>query len=137
MRAYVDTSVLLRIVLGSPDRLRSWKRITEPLSSELIRVEALRALDRARIQDGLAEAEVGKRIALALERLEAFTLAGISRRILERAAAQMPSPVGTLDAIHLSTAVALKKRFPDLVLATHDEEMALAASALGLRVLAP
>ena len=136
MRAYVDTSVLLRVVLGSPNRLRSWRRITEPLSSELIRVEALRALDRARIQEDLAEAEVAKRIALVLERLESFTLAGISRRVFDRAAAQTPSPVGTLHAIHLSTAVALNRRFPDLVLATHDEEMIEAGSALGLRVLA-
>lgn len=136
MRAYVDTSVLLRVVLGSRARLRTWRRITEPMASEIVRVEALRAIDRARILEPLEAAHVARRRADVLARLESFTLAGLSRRALDGAAAEMPSSVGTLDAIHLATAMALRRRFADLVVATHDEQVAAAAVTLRFRVLA-
>ncbi len=135
MRAYVDTSVLLRVVLGSPGRLRAWRSISEPMSSELTRVEALRALDRVRLAEELDDAELNPRIALVLEHLAAFTLAGVTRRVLDRAGAPMPSAVGTLDAIHLSTALSLKRRFPDLSLATHDSEIARAGELLGFQIV--
>ena len=46
MNVYVDSSVLLRIVLGERDRLRIWPTITNAVSSELIRLECLRTIDR-------------------------------------------------------------------------------------------
>ena len=53
MTVYVDTSVLLRVVLAEPGRLRNWKAITRPIASDLVRLECLRTIDRARIQLGL------------------------------------------------------------------------------------
>src|SRR4029453_12535658 len=38
---YIDSPVLLRVVLGEPDRLREWRRIERPVSSELIRLARL------------------------------------------------------------------------------------------------
>ena len=58
MIAYVETSVVLRIVLGEPKPLREWTKITSALSSELIRVEALRSFDRARVLMQLDDEEV-------------------------------------------------------------------------------
>ena len=49
MRAYVDSSVVLRVALGEADKLTEWTRITDPISSELIRIECLRTLDRAKM----------------------------------------------------------------------------------------
>ena len=49
MRVYVESSVLLRIVLGERDRLREWSRITEAMTSDITRVECLRTLDRLRL----------------------------------------------------------------------------------------
>ena len=40
MNVYVDASVVLRVVLGEPGRLRIWPRITAPVASELIRWSA-------------------------------------------------------------------------------------------------
>jgi len=56
--------------------------------------------------------------------------------VLERAAQPMPTESGTLDAIHLATALLWKEMTKgDLVMATHDGALALGAQAHGLRVL--
>jgi len=48
----------------------------------------------------------------------------------------MPTELGTLDAIHLATAVLWKEVMgADLVMATHDAALALAAQAHGLPVV--
>ena len=135
MNVYVDTSVLLRVVLGEPGRLRAWSRIRRAVSNELIRVEALRTLDRARLAGVLADDEVATRRAAIDEVLAAFDLVAVDRRILRRAAEPLPTTLGTLDAIHLASAVSLRTRTPDLRLATHDEALTIAARALGFRVL--
>jgi predicted nucleic acid-binding protein len=132
--AYVDTSVLLRIVLGEPKPLREWRTIDSALSSELIRVEALRSIDRARVLLHLEDAEVAERRAGALELLSGFRLARIDRLVLARAADPFPTLIRTLDAIHLATADLARNAFKDLVFATHDRELGTAASALGFRV---
>jgi predicted nucleic acid-binding protein len=69
VNVYVDSSVLLRIVLGEPGRLRGWRTINRPFSSELLRLECLRTIDRARIRSGLADDEVAERRAAILEHI--------------------------------------------------------------------
>jgi predicted nucleic acid-binding protein len=51
VKTYVDTSVLLRIVLQEPYPLPEWPQIQIGLSSALLRVECCRALDRL-LRDG-------------------------------------------------------------------------------------
>ena len=53
---------------------------------------------------------------------------------LERAADPFPTTLGSLDAVHLATALLLRARVDDLCLATHDPELATAARAVGLDV---
>lgn len=135
MNAYVDTSVLLRIVLGEPEPLREWRRIEQALASELIRVEALRSIDRARVLLRLDDDEVADRRAGVLELLSGFTLARIDGRVLARAADPFPTLIRTLDAIHLATADLARRTVKNLVFATHDQELGTAAKALGFRVI--
>jgi hypothetical protein len=48
----------------------------------------------------------------------------------------MPTELGTLDAIHLATAILWKDvTHADLIMATHDTALALGARAHGLRVV--
>jgi hypothetical protein len=56
--------------------------------------------------------------------------------ICDRASQAFPTIIGTLDAIHLSSALLLKesKAISDLILLTHDKQMAVAARAMGLEV---
>jgi hypothetical protein len=56
--------------------------------------------------------------------------------ILERAAQPLPTVLGTLDAIHLSTALLWQEVEAEAVsFATHDLALARAAQACGLAVI--
>lgn len=134
MNVYVDSSVLLRVILAEPQRLPSWTRIDQAMSSELIRLEALRTIDRARITFGLADEEVARRRAAMLETLDGFGLIPVSMAVLERAAEPFPTLIGSLDAIHLATALLIRERFEQLSFATHDLRLALAAKSVGFVV---
>ena len=135
MTAFVDSSVLLLIVLAEPGRLRQWASITRPLSSMLVRLECLRTIDRARVRLGLRDREVAHRREAVLDQLAGFDLVPLDPPILERAAEPFPTVLGSLDAIHLATALLARVRAPGLCVATHDEELATAARAVGFRVM--
>jgi hypothetical protein len=55
--------------------------------------------------------------------------------VLARAADPFPTDLGSLDAIHLATALELRHEFPTLTFATHDRQLAIAALAMGFEVL--
>ena len=136
MIAYLDTSALLRIVLresGSLDKeVRSWDGL---VSSELLAVESLRTIDRLRLQGDLSTEEAASRRETATDWLEAVDLVLLRRPILARAAEPFPTPLGTLDALHLATALVWRDRMHQaLVMATHDRDLALAARSFGLDV---
>ena len=136
MIAYVDASVLLRVALAQPDVLPEWSQIRRGVSSALVMVESLRTLDRLRLRAKLADAEVAKRRATILALIAALELVDIDAAVLERAAQPMPTELGTLDAIHLATALLWKEMMGvELVMATHDGALALGAQAHGLPVL--
>jgi len=130
----VDSSVVLRIVLDQPGKLRSFKRIDRPFANEIIRLECLRTIDRARIRLGLTDEEVTKHRTSVLELLDAFDMVALDGEVLRRAEQPFPTTLGSLDAIHLATAVLLRDQIPELSIATHDGELALAAKAIGFAV---
>jgi uncharacterized protein len=132
---YVDSSVLLRVILGEPHRLREWRRVERPVSSELIRLECLRTIDRARLRLRLDDAAVARHRASVLEYLDTFELVRMDDVVLARAADPFPTLLGSLDAVHLATALLVRSRNDDLLLATHDRELGDAARAVGFRVL--
>lgn len=134
MTVYVDSSVVLRIVLGESGALRGWRRIRRAVSSQLVRIECLRTIDRARIRLALPEADVAKRRAAVLEVLEGFDVVPLDVAILGRAADPFPTTLGSLDALHLATALRVRETIADLRLATHDRELATAARAVGFQV---
>ena len=136
MIAYVDASVLLRMALGQPDRLREWRQIEQGVASALVATESLRTLDRLRLRADLSDAEVAKHRATILSLLASLDLVEIDGSVLDRAAQPMPTELGTLDAIHLATALLWKEMTgSDLVMATHDVALAIGAQAHGLRVV--
>ncbi len=134
MNVYVDASVVLRVVLGEPRKLSIWKRIEHAVSSELITVECLRTVDRARIRLSLGDEEVADRRSSVMRTLEGIDVVPIVEPILRRAAEPFPTTLGSLDAIHLASALAAREAVPELTLATHDAELALAARAVGFEV---
>lgn len=136
MIAYVDASVLLRVALGQPDALPEWPQIKQGVSSALVMTESLRTLDRLRLRANLADAEVATRRATILALVASLELVDIDALVLDRAAQPMPTELGTLDAIHLATALLWKEMTRlNLVMATHDGGLALGAQAQGLPVV--
>lgn len=133
MKVYIDTSVLLRKLLGEPDAIREWGDWTEGFTSEITRVEALRALDRLRLQGLLQDAEVSEKMSLVRGALEATSLITLNRAVLERASRSFPTVIGALDAIHLASVLLYEERRDErLVFLTHDRRLATAARAVGL-----
>ncbi len=136
MTTYLDSSVLLRVVLGQPGRIKDLRRIDDAVTSALTEVEVLRTIDR-RFRQGLLEPdELAERRALALKMLARVSQVDVSPAVLQRAAEPFPLPMGTLDAIHLATSLLVRDQFGENVtVATHDAELAAAARACGLEVL--
>jgi predicted nucleic acid-binding protein len=136
MIAYVDSSVLLRLVLGQPPVLREWGSIETAVSSALVEVECLRTLDRLRLRTALPDAELAVRRQAVFEVLRTFHTVDVGRPVLARAALPLPTALGTLDAIHLATAMLWREHErTDIAMATHDDGLATAARASGLRVI--
>jgi predicted nucleic acid-binding protein len=136
MIAYVDSSVLLRVALGQPNALPEWRQIDRGVSSALISTESLRTLDRLRIRANLSDVEIARRRATILNLIDSLELIEIDSVVLDRAAQPMPTELGTLDAIHLASALLWKDAVGvDPVMATHDGALGLAAQAHGLSVI--
>jgi predicted nucleic acid-binding protein len=134
--AYVDASVLLRVALGQPDALSEWPQIERAVSSALIAPESLRTLDRLRLRVNLDDADVAQRRAKILELIASLEIVEIDAVVVDRASQPMPTEVGTLDAIHLATALLWKDLTrEELTMATHDGALALASRAHGLPVV--
>lgn len=136
MTVYVDTSVLLRMILRQPGELAQWGTIASAVSSALVEVECLRTLDRFRIIEQLSDQDTAARRRVTLSFLSAIDLIAINSAVLSRAAQPLPTVLGTLDAIHLATALLWREeKNADLVIATHDDALGLAAVAYGFDVI--
>ena len=136
MIAYLDSSVILRLVLKEPDPLREWPNVRRGVTSALAEVEVLRMMDRLRFSDPTLDSRVfAARREAAFRVLEGLETIEITRVVLARAAQPLPTPLGTLDAIHLVSAMGWREQFEGLVFATHDLALAAAARASGFEVL--
>jgi predicted nucleic acid-binding protein len=134
--AYVDASVLLRLALGQPDSLREWSKIERGVSSALVTTESLRTLDRLRLRVRMGDSEVAQRRAKILELIASLEIVEVDAVVLDRAAQPMPTELGTLDAIHLATALLWNEMTAEgLTMATHDTALAIASAAHGLPVI--
>jgi predicted nucleic acid-binding protein len=136
MIAYIDSSVLLRLALGQSNALPEWPAIERAVSSALIVTESLRTLDRVQLRVKLSDIEVAGRRSTLLALLDSLELVEIDAFVLDRAAQPMPTELGTLDAIHLASALLWKDLMGlDAIMATHDGSLGLAARAHGFKVL--
>jgi len=123
---YLDTSVALAQLL-SEDRLPPIRLWNEPLvSSRLLEYELwnrIHARDLTATHAELARQFIG-RIAL----LE------LSPPVLARALEPFPSPVRTLDALHLASLEFLRERGQAISLASYDERMIACARSLDIPI---
>ena len=135
MNLYSDTSVAVRALLGDGPTLPQWGQFEVGFTSALFQVEARRTLDRLRVTQAFGDDELAAAMfnLLAIER--SLSMVDVTNWILERASRPMPTSVGTLDAIHLASALVVREEVPDLIFATHDRQQAIGARALGFEVI--
>jgi predicted nucleic acid-binding protein len=119
---YVDTSVVLAHLLDEqrqpPDSL--WREVL--VTSRLTHVEAWNRLHAARL--GASHGELLRGVLACMATVELHPSA--TARALE----PFPSPVRTLDALHLSAIEYLRAQQQDVALATYDDRLAAAARKL-------
>jgi predicted nucleic acid-binding protein len=133
---YVDSSALLRVVFRQGGALDELRKCDLLIASELLVVESLRTVDRLRAINALSTENAAARRAVVGEWLESIDLVTLQRPILARASEPFPTPLGTLDALHLATALVWRERTGEpLVMATHDDALAIAARSFGFEVL--
>jgi predicted nucleic acid-binding protein len=135
MTVYVDTSVVLRILLREPNPVGIWGQWNKGYSSALWRVEALRTVDRLRLTHEISDTDVAQLVREIQVTHETFAIHPVTDRILQRASETFPTVVGTLDAIHLATALSVREIATIDCLLTHDSQLATAARSLGFDVM--
>ena len=130
------SSVLLRIVLRQRNALAEWGHIAQGITSALAEVECLRTLDRLRLGGSYADIAIAERREAIYRLLDALEVVEIGSTVLGRAAQPQPTTLGTLDAIHLASALLWRERYGRaLTMATHDSALAVAARATGMAVV--
>jgi predicted nucleic acid-binding protein len=135
MTVYLDTSALLRVLFHEANPIRIWGQWNQAYSSTLLRVEAFRTVDRLRLAGKLSDLEVAslaRDIQIVCDTLGTVPL---SDSILQRASEAFPTTVGTLDGLHLATALAVREFNKLDFLLTHDQQLGIAARSLGFEVL--
>ena len=139
MIVYLDTSVILRVILKEPEELREWRQILHGVTSELTTVECHRGLHRAHHIGRLDESSLERARDYAREILSHLTIINISEDLIERAQGPLPGSLAALDAIHLVSAVAFRDRLADgegpILFGTHDRALARVAAATHFEVL--
>jgi predicted nucleic acid-binding protein len=135
MIVYVDTSIVLRVLLREPNPVRIWGEWKKAYASSVWRVEALRTVDRLRLIHEITDTEVAELVQEIQTVHETFAIYPVTNQILQRASETFPTVVGTPDAIHLATALSIRElETMDCVL-THDAQLGTAAKSLAFRVI--
>ena len=109
MIVYLDTSVVLRVLLGEPDPTDAWGKWEKAYSSALWRVEALRTVDRLRLTHEITDTEVADLVRDVQTINDTLAIYPLNDRIMQRASETFPTVVGTLDAIHLASAIFIRE----------------------------
>jgi predicted nucleic acid-binding protein len=135
MNVYLDSSVVLRKLQREPAPVDSWSRWERACSSELLRIEVMRSVDRNRLKGALTDTQVAELITEAQLIFDAIEFVAVDGPILNRASQSFLTPLGTLDALHLASAL----RFVEctgieLTFLTHDGALATAARSVNFKV---
>jgi len=127
---YLDSSALVKLALTEPESAALISYLGEQpgralVSSTLHRAEVLRAIWRA---------EPGA-LPRAQRIIRRVSLVSLSHEMLDNAATQAPAGLGTAAAIHLVSALTIKRDLTAFV--SYDQQLLDAAEGAGLPVASP
>ncbi len=138
MKIYAESSAVLAWLLGedAAPRVRDVLSNAEfVLASDLTLLECDRVLIRAVALGELAEAAAADRRAHLNEAATHWHLLRLSVEIVDRARQRFPAePIRTLDALHLSAALAARSSVAGVGLLSLDDRIRRAGEQLGFRI---
>lgn len=138
MNIYAESSAVLAWLLGE----KNGERVREVLRAALLvnglrltLIECERVLIRAVTVGAIDEARAADRRAYLNAAATHWQLWSISSDTMDRSRRPFPAePVGTLDAIHLASALAVRSTVPGVELLTLDDRIRRAGELLGFRL---
>ena len=133
---YIDASAVLRVLFVEPGPSVPLAAGEQVASSQLIEVEAFRAVDRERLLGGLNDAETAIKRKELTELLAMMDLAPVDGTVIDRAKNSFAVNLRAIDAIYVATAelLAAAADGEPMEFWTHDERQATAAMSRGLTV---
>lgn len=132
---YVDTSVVLRLLFGEAGPTVALREGETVVSSELLEVEAFRAIDRERLLGHLDDRDTAVKRKELGDLIARIDVSPVDRVVIDRAKGSFAVNVRALDAIHVATAEVLADESGlDVEFWTHDERQQIAALSRGLTV---
>jgi len=137
MICYLDSSAALRIIFNAKNAYRGFTLFEKVGSSELLLIECARVIDRYRLESVITDEQTAKAREGLSAMIDGMHIIEINDIVKRHARGSFPTIIGTLDAIHLSTAMLWKELEPgvDFQIATHDRQMITCARALGLSIM--
>lgn len=132
MIAYLDSSVVLQWLLQDDPALEQAASADLQGSSELLWIETHRVLERIRLLQQLDDDTLAKALVAFRSLYASLTIVPLSRAVQQRAAESFPTSIGTLDAIHLASALLWgHAREQELQLFSYDKQLNICAQAVG------
>ncbi len=132
MKVYLDSSFVIRQLLGVRPACTFWGKWEGAYASTLMRTECFRAANLLRLSGKIDDAQRARLGAWIEKVVSTVTQVPVTDTILRRAAETYPVAVGTLQGIHLATLLELQSVHGiTCSLATDDKQLMQAATALG------
>ena len=138
MRLYAESSAVLSWLLGEQEGAEVAATLAaadEIIASDLTLIECARVLVRAVATGAMTEAHAAERRHLLARAASHWHVLHLIEDAVARAGRPFPAePIRTLDALHLSLALAARAVLPDLEVLSLDQRVRENALALGLSV---
>jgi uncharacterized protein len=127
---YLDSSALVKLALSEPES----SALTGFLASRQGQALVSSTLHRAEVLRAIWRSEPGA-LPRAQRIIRRISLVSLSHELLDNAATQAPAGLGTAAAIHLVSALTIKKDLTAFV--CYDSQLLQAAEVAGLPIAAP
>jgi predicted nucleic acid-binding protein len=134
---YVETSAILCWLFGEAEAERAARVMDGAdavVTSALSILEIRRALVRAEATGLIGPADVSRLRGIFARTSRQWSIFEMTLAVRERAAQRFPAePVGSLDAVHLASAIELLAAYPDMTVLSFDDRIIANLEPLGLQ----
>ena len=132
MNVYLDSTVVLRQMLGAGDSWDGWGKWEKAYASMLLRTECCQAANRLRAEGKIDDARRARLGSWIETVCSCVTLVPVTESILRRAGEPLPTDTGVLRSIHLASLLELQAAHGvTCAVATDDAALLRAAECLG------